>query len=57
MTKILPIMECYVSTEFRTSKAFYGGRRSILAEADQGNVISVNTCRDLSCVTLKDIGK
>ena len=50
-------MEYSVSTEFGTSKDFCGGRRSRLVVTGQGNVVSVNMCRDSSCIALKDIEK
>ena len=57
MTKIVQIMEHYVSTDLGVSKEFYGGRRSTLDETGQGNAVSVSTCRDSSCMTLKGIEK
>ena len=42
VTKILPIMQHYVSTVFGVSKEFYGGSRSKLARTGQGNVVSFN---------------
>ena len=57
VTKILPIMEHYVSTTFNVSEAFCRGSRSMLAGTGQVNVVSVNVCRDSSCIMLKDIEK
>jgi hypothetical protein len=53
ITKIMPIMENYVCTAFGVSKECYGGRNRKLAGTGQGNVVSGNTCRDSSCLTLK----
>ena len=55
VTKMLPTMDNYVSIDFGVSKAFYGKYRSMLAGTGQGNVVSVNICRDLSCIILKYI--
>ena len=57
ITKILPIMDHFMSTAFGDSKYFYGGRRRTLTGAGQGNVVSVNMCRYSSCIILRDIEK
>ena len=46
VTKILPIMEHYVSSTFGVSKEFWCGRRTTLTGIGQGNVVSVSMCRD-----------
>ena len=53
VTKILLTMDHHISTAFGGSKEFCGGRRSMLAEKDQGNVFSVKMFRDSSCMILK----
>ena len=55
VTKTLTIMERYVRTAFGVSKTFFGGRRTTLARTGQGNVVSMNTCRDSSCIILRQI--
>ena len=57
MTKILPIMEYYVRTSFGVSTEFYRGSRLTLARTGHGNMVSVNICRDSSCIMLKDVDK
>ena len=57
MTKILPIMEHYVSKPFGVIKDFYSRRRLTLTGKGQDIVVSVRTCRDSSCMMLKDIEK
>ena len=55
ITKILPIMDHFTSTDFGASKEFYGGRGETLTGAGQGNLMSVKMCIHSSCIILKDI--
>ena len=57
VTKILPIMEHYVSTTFSVSEAFCRGSRSMLAGTGQRNVVAFNACRDSSRIMLKGTEK
>ena len=57
ITKILPIMEYYVSTSFGLSKEYYGGRRETIAGTGKGNVVFVNIFRCSSWIILRDIEK
>ena len=54
-TKIMPIFNHYMCTGFGISNAPYGGRQEQLAGTGQGNKFSVDMCRDVSCLIIKEI--
>ena len=54
MTKVLPMMENYVSIDFGVSKDFCVGREEKLAGAGQVNIVSVNMRRDSSRTIIRD---
>jgi len=53
-TTIMPKMQRHVSTAYRVSDRFYGGDID-LAGTGQGNKLSGDICRDISCLIIKQL--
>ena len=47
----------YLCTNFGISQNYYGGELDNLAGTGQGNTISGNHCRDVSCIIIREIEK
>ena len=57
LIKVLLVMQHFVYTSFGISSISYGGNNEVQARAGQGNVVSVNICRDSLYLIIKEIKK
>ena len=55
LMKVLPVMNHFVCTSFGVSETSYSGLNEKQAGTGQGNGVSVNICRDLLCLVIKEI--
>ena len=53
--KVLPVMNHFICTSFSVSETSYSRLNKKQVGTGQGNGVSVNICRDSSCLVIKEI--